>query len=221
MAHPGDAPLRPGPTVVGLSLLVALLLGLIELGVLDYAYERIGVDHRWFGGLLFLSLMGSLVNVPLGSLPRSAPTGDEESADLAAGQPSSGRTILAVNVGGALVPTGLSIWVLSSRGSPASGWLAVAVVAVVTHLLAKPVRGLGIAVPILIPPLAAAAAALVLAPERAAGVAYAAGSLGTLIGADLSNLGKIRSLGAPLVSIGGAGTFDGVFLSGIIAVLLA
>jgi uncharacterized membrane protein len=51
-------------------------------------------------------------------------------------------------------------------------------------------------------------------------VAYVSGVLGTLIGADLSNLGVIPKLGAPIASIGGAGTFDGVFLSGIIAVLL-
>jgi hypothetical protein len=31
----------------------------------------------------------------------------------------------------------------------------------------------------------------------------------------------VRRLGAPVVSIGGAGTFDGVFLTGIVAVLLA
>ena len=34
-------------------------------------------------------------------------------------------------------------------------------------------------------------------------------------------LPHVRRLGAPLVSIGGAGTFDGVFLTGILAVLLA
>jgi uncharacterized membrane protein len=50
--------------------------------------------------------------------------------------------------------------------------------------------------------------------------AYVGGVLGTLIGADLLNLGKIRNLGAPIASIGGAGTFDGIFLSGFIALLL-
>jgi uncharacterized membrane protein len=45
--------------------------------------------------------------------------------------------------------------------------------------------------------------------------------LGTLIGADLMNLGSIQGLHAPVLSIGGAGTFDGVFLTGILAVLLA
>ena len=45
--------------------------------------------------------------------------------------------------------------------------------------------------------------------------------MGTLIGADLLNLDKISGLGAPVASIGGAGTFDGIFLIGIMAVLLA
>jgi uncharacterized membrane protein len=51
-------------------------------------------------------------------------------------------------------------------------------------------------------------------------VAYISGTLGTLIGADLLNMRAITKLGAPVVSIGGAGTFDGVFLAGVIAVLL-
>jgi uncharacterized membrane protein len=87
--------------------------------------------------------------------------------------------------------------------------------------MAYPVRGVGISVPIFIPPLVAALAAVVLSRRQAAPLAYIAGCLGTLIGADLLNLGSIQGLGAPIASIGGAGTFDGVFLTGIIAVLLA
>ena len=45
--------------------------------------------------------------------------------------------------------------------------------------------------------------------------------MGTLIGADLTNLHRISGLGAQVASIGGAGTFDGIFLSGILAVILA
>ena len=33
-------------------------------------------------------------------------------------------------------------------------------------------------------------------------------------------VGKLQGLGAPVASIGGAGTFDGIFLTGILAVLL-
>jgi uncharacterized membrane protein len=49
---------------------------------------------------------------------------------------------------------------------------------------------------------------LALSREDSAPLAYIAGSLGTLIGADLTNLDKVRDLGAPVASIGGAGTFE-------------
>ena len=93
--------------------------------------------------------------------------------------------------------------------------------AAITKAIARPVKGVGIATPALVAPIVAAVIALILAPAQAQAIAYTAGVLGTLIGADLLNLGKIPKLGAPVASIGGAGTFDGVFLSGIIAVILA
>jgi uncharacterized membrane protein len=69
--------------------------------------------------------------------------------------------------------------------------------------------------------LTTAVVALLLSRRHAAPLAYVSGSLGTLIGADLLNLDKLQGLGAPIASIGGAGTFDGVFLVGIVAVLIA
>jgi uncharacterized membrane protein len=80
---------------------------------------------------------------------------------------------------------------------------------------------MGIATPTFIPPIAATVAAFILMPSQPRTIAYVAGTFGTLIGADLLNLRKIPMLGAPVASISGAGTFDGVFLSGIIGVLLA
>jgi uncharacterized membrane protein len=94
-------------------------------------------------------------------------------------------------------------------------------VALILHWLATPVPGVGIAVPVFLPAIATAVVALVLSRDNAAPLAYIGGSLGTLIGADLTNLDKVRGLGAPVASIGGAGTFDGIFLTGILAVLLA
>jgi uncharacterized membrane protein len=63
--------------------------------------------------------------------------------------------------------------------------------------------------------------ALIFSWKNAPTLSYIVGTLGTLIGADLTNLGKLQGLGAPVASIGGAGTFDGIFLTGILAVLLA
>jgi uncharacterized membrane protein len=99
--------------------------------------------------------------------------------------------------------------------------VGVAIVTAIVHGLAYPVKGVGIAVPVFIPPVVAAATALLLSRQSAPSLAYIAGSLGTLIGADLLNLGIIQELGAPIASIGGAGRFDGIFMTGILAVLLA
>jgi hypothetical protein len=77
---------------------------------------------------------------------------------------------------------------------------------VVVHSLATIVPGVGIAVPMFIPPVAAVAVSLALAFRRAPPVAYVSGSMGALIGADLSNLHRLGELGVPVVSIGGAGT---------------
>jgi uncharacterized membrane protein len=132
-------------------------------------------------------------------------------------------TLLAVNVGGALIPTAVSIY-LFSRMVPitiAFSIIDIVIVGVITHLVARPVKGVGIVSPAFVSPLVAAIVAVILQPSSAVSIAYTAGVLGTLIGADLSNLKAIPKLGAPVTSIGGAGTFDGVFLSGIIAVLLA
>ena len=80
---------------------------------------------------------------------------------------------------------------------------------------------MGIAIPVFVPAIATTLAALTLSRTRPAPLAYIAGSLGTLIGADLMNLDKLAELNAPIASIGGAGTFDGIFVTGIVAVLIA
>jgi uncharacterized membrane protein len=92
---------------------------------------------------------------------------------------------------------------------------------VVCHFVARPVPGFGIALPIFVPAVATAIIAVALTRRRAAPLAYISGSFGTLIGADLLNLGAVQALGAPVASIGGAGTFDGIFVTGLLAVLYA
>jgi len=99
--------------------------------------------------------------------------------------------------------------------------VATAAIAILSRLISRPIPGLGVVMPILVPPLAAAAVALLLNSAQSAPLAYIAGTLGVIIGADLLRLNDIRRLGTPLASIGGAGTFDGIFITGIVAVLLA
>jgi uncharacterized membrane protein len=214
------------PFLLGLLFLFVVVVALIELGVLKYAYERIGIPPRYVLGILLLSLLGSAINIPVAEFaPEEVVSGGfvdfygvRYVVPVVHEWPG---TILAVNIGGALIPVILSVYLLVKNKLYIRGFVAVAVVTFVAHWLARPVPGVGISLPIFIPPLVAALAAMAIGWRQAAPLAYIAGSLGTLIGADLLNLGKIRGLGAPVASIGGAGTFDGVFLAGIVAVLLS
>jgi uncharacterized membrane protein len=87
--------------------------------------------------------------------------------------------------------------------------------------LAWPIPNVGVALPSLIPALVSALLALLLAPDQAPPVAFIAGVAGPLIGADLLHLRNIQDIPSGMLSIGGAGTFDGIVLSGIVAAHLA
>lgn len=217
------------PVALSLGLFVLLLVVLvlvIELGILGYAYRKIGVPPRYMLAVMLLSLVGSHVNIPLYTMPTDRLWPPQEvvmfgRAYVAPPVQEEGMTVIAINVGGALLPLMLSLYLFFRSNARGPMLLGTTVVAAIVHALAHIVPGVGIAVPMIVPPLAAAAVSLVLAFRRAPPVAYVSGSMGALIGADLANLQRIGELGAPVVSIGGAGTFDGVFLTGIIAGLLA
>ena len=101
-------------------------------------------------------------------------------------------TVIAANVGGAIIPTVVSAYLLVRYRLWLQASLAVACIATMSHLLAHPVRGLGIAVPVFVPAVATAITALVLSRRYAAALAYIGGSIGTLVGADLLNLGRLQ-----------------------------
>ncbi|HZC79575.1 MAG TPA: DUF1614 domain-containing protein [Ktedonobacterales bacterium] len=185
--------------LLGFFILLVVLIVLIQLRVLSYAYRKIGVPPRYMLLVLLLSLIGSGINLPLYV---------------------DHGSVVAINVGGALLPILLSLYLFTRTGLQGRMIIATAIVAIIVHALAGIVPGRGIAVPILVPPIAAAAVALLLSFRRAPPVAYVAGSMGTLIGADIMNLHRVVELGAPMLSIGGAGKFDAVFLTGIIAGLI-
>ena len=210
---------------------LAFIFTLVEIGVINYAFGALGLPPELAFFMLFASLLGSYINIPLMKVDGGATHTVEvvNSFGLRYRIPmryAGDGTTLAVNVGGAIVPVLISLYVLIHQpGAVVPALIGVAIVAAVVHRWARPIRGLGIATPMFIPPIVAAASAWLLTDLVGAGhidaVAYVSGVMGTLIGADLMNLKSLGGLGAPVASIGGAGTFDGVFLTGIVAVLLA
>ncbi|MBI3637267.1 MAG: DUF1614 domain-containing protein [Candidatus Rokubacteria bacterium] len=222
MIYPPALPLL----VLLLLVLFGVLIFVVELRILSYAYRKIGIRPRYVFVVMLLSLAGSYVNIPLYQVlvARLTPSQAVEMFGRVYVVPPAiepGVTVVAINVGGALIPILVSLYLFFRSGMAVRMILATIIVAIVVNRLAEVVPGVGIAVPMLVPPLMAAGVGLLLAFRRAPPVAYVAGSMGALIGADLMNLPRIHELGAPVVSIGGAGTFDGVFLTGIIAGLIA
>ena len=226
--HPVHIHYFPLPIVfyaIFLGLLFALFI-LIQLKILRYAYMRIGLDSRVAMLVFLASLLGSYVNIPIAELPENRIVSDEviDFFGMRYVVPQVEDwpgTIIAVNVGGAIIPGLLSLYLLVRHRLWLLGGVGTVIVAAVVHQMATLVPGVGIAVPVVAPPLITALVAFLLSYRYAGPLAYISGTLGTLIGADLLNLDKLHGLGVPVASIGGAGTFDGIFITGIVAVLIA
>ncbi len=217
------SPLRMLLFILALSFLIIF----VQIGLISIAFDRLGLSEESAYLLLLCTLAGSLFNLPLFSLktdgeaPPQIPMSPARLPFFMM-PPVAGRIMVTANVGGAVVPVAFSLYLITHNPLNLLQ-VAVAVIAVslIVYMISRPMLGIGIGMPMLIAPIAAALIATVIDPEQRALLAYIGGTLGVLIGADLLRLNDIRKLGAPFASIGGAGTFDGIYVTGLLAVLLA
>ncbi|MEW6574661.1 MAG: DUF1614 domain-containing protein [Bacillota bacterium] len=201
-------------------LLLPALFLLFYFQVAAFSLTRLGLSPQ--GAVLFfgLCLIGGVVNIPVSRRRIAVEEGPVFYFPFFFYYPPRVREqVIAVNLGGAVLPGLFSLYLLG-RAPFAETVLATVVVAAVAKGLSRPVPGVGITLPAFIPPLVAAATAVLVAQEKAAPVAYISGVWGTLVGADLLNWPRFKEMGALVLSIGGAGVFDGIFLVGIVAALL-
>lgn len=202
-----------------------LFITMVQFGILTIAFDKLGLSSD-SALLLFMTILaGSMVNLPLFSMKSSPPRMEEippQLRELLRRQPYTGRTSVYVNVGGCVVPVAFCYFLLSHNPLNMSHVVAaIAAVSALSYAISRRVPGVGLGMPILLAPITAAFVSFMLDPENAAALAYISGTLGVLVGADLLHLKDIRELGSPYASIGGAGSFDGIFLTGIVAALLA
>ena len=205
-------------------LLLVLAATLLFSNVVAAGFAKLGLPRPITMLILLGSVVGSLVNIPL----RRREHVTESAQLLPAGPwlyyrpPQIEARIVAVNLGGALVPLALSIFLLWHAPLLKIA-VATLAMAAITFKLARPQPGVGITLPVLLPPVLAGGIAWLLSggggPQTAA-IAYVGGSIGSLLGADLLHLPDLEELGPGVLSIGGAGVFDGVFLVGLVAALL-
>jgi uncharacterized membrane protein len=181
------------------------------------------------------SLLGSIINIPIATINADATPCTEAQFVSVYGlgyrvfsPDCPGKLQLGINVGGAIIPIAVSAYLLwANQNVFVPALIAIIVVSLFVHAVAKVEPNVGVVTPAILPALVAAFTTFALIQfiqsltatyvTAMYVVAYVSGTLGSLIGADLLNLGKLGMLRSGHASIGGAGTFDGVFISGLLA----
>lgn len=217
----------PVNSLIIFFLIFLFFVALIQIHIFEIAFVKLGLTPDVAAFLLLGTLFGSGINLPLYSVHT------KEAGHLVMSpdrkliweifQPvREGKIVIAVNVGGCLIPVGLCLYFISLQLiDPFKIMAGIVAITGLSYKFSSVIPGLGVGMPIFLAPLTSALVALVLDPEHAAHLAYISGVLGVLIGADILRLKTIATLGTPVAAIGGAGTFDGIFITGIIAALLA
>src|SRR5262245_47375760 len=222
-----------------LCVLIALcslcLLPLVVINFMEQALKNLHLPASLASLTVLGILFGSLINLPLYRVNR--PTKQPVMRGYMV--PGLGwvplpreeqQTIVAVNVGGCLIPASLALFQVGLVADHAPARWAILISTLVNiavcFWVARPIRGVGIAIPAFLPPLVAIGMAWLFlgndpTSELRAPVAFVSGVAGPLIGADLLNLRQFERLHTGLLSIGGAGTFDGIVISGLVAAFFA
>lgn len=192
---------------VGFLVLIILSV-LIYLGLGHRVLDRMRLSDRAALLVIAALLLGSLIDIQLPGRPVSA----------------------SINVGGALVPIGVSVYLLAGAGTREERsralWGAVLTGAIVyfigTYIMTgikEPAGRYAFTDPLYLFPVVAGVVAYATGRSRRA--AFVAATLGVLL-SDVFHYIRVAAARAPgRVDIGGGGIFDAIVLSGIVAVLLA
>jgi len=135
---------------------------------------------------------------------------------------------LGLNIGGSVIPTLVSSYLLSTVVNNQVGLVvflvSLAASSYVIKVGSKLIPGVGVVVPSALPIVLTLS--LTIIAHAFTGVdplafSYSLGSLSTLIGADLLNLRRVINEVRGFVSIGGMGVFDGIYLTGLASLILS
>lgn len=225
-----------GCGLVLLALVSMCLFPFLLVDGMSYALKKLHLSAPMATLTILGIFIGGFVNLPLYRVnragPQPVPMGWIRTRQgWVPMERTRSQTIVALNVGGCLIPAALAIYLASyilSAMPQAKLALVMAVLANVgvCYWLARPIPGLGIALPAFVPVMLAVGSAWLLLganqyADVRAPVAFIAGVAGPLMGADLLNLRRFERLSAGLISIGGAGTFDGIVVCSLLAAFLA
>jgi uncharacterized membrane protein len=204
--------------LVGIFILaVPFLLIFGFFHVVSLSFERLGLSPETAILLIILILFGSLINIPL-SRYRLLEVQERYFFRLMS-RPKMKMQGLSINVGGAIIPLLLAFYFLSFVPIKEAA-LATGIMIIISWRMAKVVKGKGIVIPALLLSLIVAIISFFISDHHSGPIAFVSGVLGVIIGADLFNLSKVQREASGVMSIGGAGVFDGIFLIAIFSALL-
>lgn len=191
-------------------LLLVIVFVLVYFGLAQRVLDRLYLTDKVALSLLVAMIAGSFINIPL----------------------STGPILISVNVGGALIPLGLAIYILYRAGNLKEVTRALFVAgatAVVLYGISLYTRGdrgepwtfgyTGLMDPLFYYPLVAGLVAYIVGRSRRA--AFVGAILGVII-LDIVDLAYYWYFGLRgTVAFGGAGIVDVTFMAAVIAVLIA
>jgi uncharacterized membrane protein len=198
-------------TIIKIALIAALVIFVLYLVFTVYwrTFEIL-FGYGWmFFVIIFLGIFLSVINIPL--------------------YQTREQDIIFVNAGGCILPVIITVYLLSKFWSiyqPVMLLIGIGIAVAISRLLSWYQSGRGIFVQLVIIQLAAAFIALFLPFYNATNgeilpfklaFGYIIGTIGVLVGADLLHLSKVGRDGryGDELSIGGAGTNDGVWACGL------
>jgi uncharacterized membrane protein len=211
--------------------LAAVIMTIFLVDTVGYVFLGLGIPVWLVLVIIPGSLIGSFLNIRITTI-ESDPSDCIHEYVTVWGVPYKvyapdcpGKTELSINFGGAIIPCLVSTYLLAQNlGLVVPSLVATVVVMLFVNRIARVEPEVGIITPALLPPLVAGLTAGILATifvgiVNPYVIAYTSGTIGTLVGADILNIRNLGKLRSGKASIGGAGTWDGIFLTGILAVL--
>ena len=201
-----------------LIVLIPVLLIMIQFNVINTAFSNMGLSTLqmvlYFAGVLIFST----INIPVYRKKVSTVIYEKNYFPLFKDNIKS--AIIAVNVGGAIIPVLMSLKLLSVIHIP-SLIPGIVIVSIVSYFSSKPVKHSGIKIYFILPLIVTVIISyLFCSVEMRSAYAFVSGTWGILMGADIMHLKHIDRLGTGVFSIGGAGVFDSLFFVGIIAAFI-
>lgn len=226
-------PLLGSPLLFLLIIFIPIFFIMLFINVVEEAFINLGVPPFAASVLVVVSVVGSLINIPIKEYANTRtieyrPPIQNDIFRLFYPQSRTydqvfNKTTLAINLGGAVVPLVVCLYIVLRYPGYVFPWcfITIPIAIGICHKVARVVPNVGIAMPTFIPPLTAATLAVLFSSgSDVVSLSYLTGVIGVLVGADVLNLGKISQTNASTISIGGAGTFDGIFLTGVVSVFL-